>query len=201
MKKPFSRPLLLTLLLATGAYICQAAEDASTDSDKVPTRKEAVLMTATAQVEAIDYNTREVTLKGPTENTVTFTVDPAVKRLQEVKAGDLVQVKYLVAVVAELRKPTAEEAEHPLVVAEVAGKAPRSEGPGAGAVRAFKVVTTVEGIDRSTQTVTVKGPRGHTLTARAKNPDRLKQIQIGDTVVITYTEALALSLEKVETKK
>ena len=40
-------------------------------------RKEAVLVTMTASVEAIDPATREVTLKGPLGNTVTFTVDQA----------------------------------------------------------------------------------------------------------------------------
>jgi Cu/Ag efflux protein CusF len=200
MKTKFYSPLLFGLLLAASPRASQAAQETSVAPEAIPTRKEAVLVSVTATVEAIDYGTREVTLKGSLGNTVTFNVDARVKRLLEIKVGDLVQANYYISVVAELRKPTAEEAEHPLVVTQVAGKAPLTEDPAAIAAREFKVVTTVEGIDRSTQTVTVKGPRGRTLTARAKNPDRLKEIQIGDTIVITYTEALAVSLEKIETK-
>jgi len=65
-----------------------------------------------------------VTLKGPLGNKVTFTVDKRVKRLDEVKVGDLVRADYYVSFAAEVRKPTAEEAKHPLEVLEVGGKAP-----------------------------------------------------------------------------
>ncbi len=163
-------------------------------------RKDAVLVTVTATVEAIDPVTREVTLKGPLGNSVTFTVDKRVKRLNDVKVGDLVQADYYVSFAAEVRKPTPEEEEHPLVVLDAAGKAPPGTSPAAGGLRRFKVVTTIEGLDRPTQTVTVKGPRGNYLTARVADPSRLTQVRIGDTVVVTYTEALAISLEKAEKK-
>jgi hypothetical protein len=67
-------------------------------------------------------------------------------------------------------------------------------------LRRFKVVTTIEGLDRPTQTVTVKGPRGNYLTARVADPSRLTQVRIGENIVITYTEALAISLEKAQKK-
>src|SRR5262249_20235584 len=95
---------------------------------------------------------------------------------------------------------TAAEKEKPLVVLDTAGKAPPGTSPAAGGLRRFRVVTTIEGLDRPTQTVTVKGPRGRYLTARVADPSRLTQVRIGDTVVLTYTEALAVSLEKAEKK-
>ncbi|MCX6929183.1 MAG: hypothetical protein NT154_39090, partial [Verrucomicrobia bacterium] len=85
-------------------------------------------------------------------------------------------------------------------VLDAAGKAPPGTSPAAGGLRRFKVVTTIEGLDRPTQTVTVKGPRGNYLTARVADPSRLTQVRIGDTILITYTEALAISLEKAEKK-
>jgi hypothetical protein len=137
-------------------------------------------------------------LKGPLGNTVTFTVDKRVKRLKEVKVGDTVEADYYVSVAAELRKPTPEEEKNPLVVLEAAGRAPKGTSPAGGGLRQFKVVTTVEGLDRTTETITVKGPGGNSLTARVEDPSRLTQIHIGDTIVVTYTEALAVSLEKAE---
>jgi hypothetical protein len=154
----------------------------------------------TASVEAIDYTNREVTLKGPLGNEVTFTVDKRVKRLDEVKVGDQVRADYYVSVAAELRKPTPDEEKNPLVVLDAAGKAPPGASPAAGGLRRFKVVTTIEGLDRPTQTVTVKGPRGKYLTARVADPSRLTQARIGEHIVITYTEALAISLDKAEKK-
>src|SRR5512135_1538941 len=44
----------------------------------------------TATVEAIDQKTREVTLKGPKGNTITFTAGPEVKNLAQVQKGDQV---------------------------------------------------------------------------------------------------------------
>src|SRR5215472_11573626 len=91
---------LSAFLLATGLRIASAADEQS----KPMGREEKVLVTITASVEAIDPAKREVTLKGPLGNTVTFTVDKRVKRLDEVKVGDLVRADYYVSVAAEVRK-------------------------------------------------------------------------------------------------
>ena len=200
MKACFSYPVLCAALVAVSQITVQSAEERSVAGDKPMSRVEAVLVSATASVEAIDYTNREVTLKGPLGNQVTFTVDQRVKRFNEIKVGDLVQADYYVSLAAEIRKPTPEEKKHPIVLLDAAGKAPPGTSPAAGGLRRFKVVTTIEGLDRPTQTVTVKGPRGNYLTARVADPSRLTQVRIGENIVITYTEALAISLEKAQKK-
>jgi hypothetical protein len=112
---------------------------------KVMSREDTVLVSVTATVEAIDQTSREVTLRGPLGNTVTFTVDKRVKRLDEVKVGDLVSADYYLSVAAELRPPTPEEEKTPLVVLNAVAKAPAGTSP-AGGLRQFKVVTTIEGL-------------------------------------------------------
>jgi hypothetical protein len=193
MKKYIRHPILCAALVAAGQFSGLCADE---HPSAPPARMEAEMTTVTASVEAINYADREVTLKGPMGNKVTFTVDKRVKRLDEIKVGDLVEANYFVSVAAELRKPTAEEQKHPLMVLEGKGKAAPDAAPAAGAVRRFKVVTTVEGLDRPAKTITVKGPRGNLLTARVADPARLTQVHIGDTIVVTYTEAMAVSLEK-----
>jgi hypothetical protein len=202
MKNPIRYSILCGALLAAFPYTAAYADDsAASDTKSAPLgRKEAILITMTAQVEAIDLANRELTLKGPLGNSETLIADKRIKRLDEVKVGDLVQADYYISVAAELRKPTPEEEKTPLVVIEAEGKAPASESPAGGTLRRFKVVTTIEGLDRQTQTVKVKGPRGHYFTARVADPARLTQARIGDTIVIVYTEALAISIEKVAKK-
>jgi hypothetical protein len=200
MNKILRCSIVCSALLAAGQCAAQAAEGPSTTPIARITREDTVLVTVTASVEAIDPEKREVTLKGPLGNTVTFTVDQRVKRLKEVKVGDLVQADYYVSFAAELRKPTPEEEKTPFVMLDAAGKAPPGTSPAAGVLRRFKVVTTIEGLDRPTQTITVKGPRGNYLTARVADPSRLTQMHIGENIVVTYTEALAISLVKVEKK-
>ena len=48
----------------------------------------------TATVEAVDHEKRTLTLKGPEGNVRTIKVDPAVKRLNEVKKGDELVVRH-----------------------------------------------------------------------------------------------------------
>jgi len=193
-------PVLCGTLLALSLTAVFAADERPAAARPRLAREDAVLVTITASVEAIDQASREVTLKGPLGNSVTFTVDQRVKRLSEVQVGDFVRADYFVSFAAELRKPTPEEEKTPLIMLDAAGKAPPGTSPAAGGLRRFKVVTTIEGLDRSTQTITVKGPRGNYLTARVADPSNLTQMRIGENIVVTYTEALAVSLEKSEKK-
>ena len=164
--------------------------------------EESVLVTVTAKVQAIDQTKREVTLKGPLGNVITFTVDKRVKRLDEVKVGDEVTADYFISLAGELRTPTEEEKTHPVQILAETARAPKGTEPAGGALHIIKVVTVVEGLDLPTQSVTLKGqgPMGYTATIRAKSVENLKKLRLGDTIVVTYTEALAISLEKAHTK-
>ena len=61
----------------------------------------------TAKVEKIDYKKRLVTLKGPEGNVKTIKVDPAVKRLNEVKVGDDIVLRSTEAVAIQVTAPQA----------------------------------------------------------------------------------------------
>ena len=199
MRKSLTYSILCGVLLAASRISGLCADDKGGERKHMG-REETILVTITASIEAINQESREVTLKGPLGNKVTFVVDKRVKRLNEMKLGDLVQADYYVSVAAELRPPTAEEEKNPIVMLDAAGKAPPGTAPAAGGLRRFKVLTTIEGLDRPTETVTLKGPMGNLITARVADPSRLTQARIGETVVVTYTEALAISLKKAEKK-
>ena len=81
MKTYCHYPILCAALLAASQCRSFCAED---QPGAPMSRQETVLVGITASVEAINYTNREVTLKGPLGNTVTFTVDQRVKRLNEV---------------------------------------------------------------------------------------------------------------------
>jgi Cu/Ag efflux protein CusF len=159
-------------------------------------KRDAVQVTITARVEALDLATREVTLKGPLGNVVTFTVDKRVARLNEVKVGDEVTADYYVAYAAEVRPATDQEKANPIMVLEETVKAPAGTEPAGGALRVIRAVVTVEGLDRPTKSLTVMGPKGHTVTVQVEDVANLSKLRIGDTMVVTYAEALAVSLQK-----
>jgi hypothetical protein len=59
----------------------------------------------TANVEAIDYQNRTITLKGPQGNVKTFKVDQSIQRFDQIKQGDQVVVSYTEALLITVVRP------------------------------------------------------------------------------------------------
>ena len=113
-----------------------------------------------AEVTAIDYKTREVSLKGPQGNIVTITAGDHIERLADIKVGDSIVTTYIASLEGELRAPTEEELANPWVEVDGAGIAPEDAEPGAIIGRQIRAVCTLEGMNRLLGTITVKDPRG-----------------------------------------
>jgi Cu/Ag efflux protein CusF len=179
---------LALLALAAGTALAQAP---AAQGPKTASKSATVSVTAT--VEKIDHTTRTVTLKGP-EQEVTFVAGDEVKNLDKIKKGDSVTAVYHVGLLAEARAATPEEKANPKQGVVAGGKAMEGGKPAAGIGAKIKVVATVVAIDKAKRTATFKGPEGKTATIEAENPANLDKIKVGDTVVFTYTEALAISV-------
>jgi hypothetical protein len=163
---------------------------------EVLSRHESALLNYyTGTITDIDYPNREMTLKGPYGQLETFVVDKKVQRFNEAKVGDKVSLDYYIGFDAEVRPPTNEEKQNPLVVLDTAGRASEDAAPSAYDMRKIRVVATIVGMDRAAQTVTVKGPRGKYYVARVVDPSRFDRVRIGETILITFTEATAISLK------
>ena len=161
-------------------------------------REKLSLVTAQGTVTDIVKETREVTLKGPDGELVTVTAGPEVERFNEIAVGDEINFDYYTYLKAEFRAPTSTELAEPGVVLEGEGHAPLEEAP-AGAVGAmFKAVVTIEILNRPMMLATVEGPNGNYLTIPMTDAAFMEQLHIGQVVILTYAEALAISLAKVE---
>ena len=68
------------------------------------------------------------------------------------------------------------------------------------ATQTATVTATVTAIDKKKGTVTLKGPEGNLVTAKAEDPKNLDKIKVGDELLITITEALAISVEPAKKK-
>ena len=55
----------------------------------------------------------------------------------------------------------------------------------------------IDAVDKTNRTVTLKGPRGGTVTLDVKDPNKLDAVAVGDPVVAAFIEALALQVKKV----
>jgi hypothetical protein len=195
------RYLVLVLAVLVSATWAHAGGDPQTMANAFGSGKQVVVRenakTMTATVVAIDQAKRLVSLKGPKGNVVELKVGEEARNLPQVSVGDTVQVRYYESVAAQIAKPGT-----PLgaTLQEAAGRAKPGEMPGAAAGRQLTVVALIEKIDTKNQTVTLKGPEGGTTEVKVKRPQMLEQVKVGDQVVITYTEALAISVEKTKKK-
>lgn len=171
------------------------AQPAPAPKPEMLTRNRSVIANYTGTITDIDYTDREMTLQDSQGRLETFAVSQNVRRFKEAKVGDKVSVDYYLGVTAEVRKPTAEEEQNPLVVLDTAGRARPEDPPAAGGLRHIRAVVTIEAMDRPNQTLTVKGPRGRHFVVHVVDPSRFEQVRIGETIVMNFTEAAAISLK------
>jgi hypothetical protein len=80
-------------------------------------------------------------------------------------------------------------------VSEAAGRTKEGDKPGGAAGRKVMITARIDAIDMANGTVTLKGPQGNSRTIKARNPENLKKVKVGDMVDIVYTEAVALKVE------
>jgi Cu/Ag efflux protein CusF len=151
------------------------------------------LVSTTATVKAVDQKTRHVTLQRADGELVKFRADDSVRNLPQVKVGDEVTVSYYESLAYEVRKSG--EVSPGATVAEAAGRAEPGEKPGAAGVRAVTVTATIAAIDKKAMTVTLKDADGELTTVKARDPQKLDRVAVGDIVDITYTEAVAVKVE------
>lgn len=184
--------------LALGAL--SAAATAEVEVAVAGDGERAVVKRVTAEIVAIDRETRDITLQGPLGNTITLSAGPEIQRFDEFAKGDTIHATYSESISGELRAPTEAELAEPWVELDAAGIAAANMPPAAGVGRIVRAVVTVEGMNRATGTVTVKDPRGHFHVIPDVPAARMEGVKLGDTVVITYSQAVALSLEKQATQ-
>lgn len=180
--------LPLVLLASVAASFAQEAAPMEKPSFYTSQTREV-----SARVEAINHETRLVTLLRADGENITFTASDDVRNLDQVMVGDIVYAQYVeslsIKVVAnEGMEPTSSE------LAAMA-RAEKGEMPGVAAFDAQVITATVEEINIEANTFKLKGPDGSINEYVARNPENLKRAAVGDLVIITIAESLAISVE------
>lgn len=172
---------------------------ASIDSNSPPEHEHLVgigsetVITVHGKVVAVDRKKKLVTLEGPNGKQVTIHVyNPY--NLAAAKPGARFVAKFYEMVTVHKKRPG--EAEPSASVAQGIMSAAPGQTPGAVAATRIRLTVVVDSIDRDTGTVSIKGPDGKIDTVSVANPANLKRIKVGDEIVITWTNAVAIALEK-----
>jgi len=150
------------------------------------------MRTETATVEAIEAATRTVTLKKADGTFVQIVARPDIKRFEEVKVGDTVNVKYYENVVIRLKKP----GEPDVMSGGKSTTGSEQTLPGGTRARQVTITATITAIDPSTPSVTFTGPNGWKYTSKVQDPAALEKVKVGDRFDIVWTEATLVSVER-----
>ena len=168
-------------------------------SKELPKYTDTQTATATAVVQALDLNTRQVTLKGQDGPAFTFVAGDEVKNLPQVRVGDTVKATYTESLAIEVKRVEGGSPE--VSAAATGGSAAPGEKPAGGETRTLTASAVIVAIDRTTSRVTLRGPSGNDRVVQVKDPKNLEAVQVGDMVYATYTESLGISIEEVAPAK
>lgn len=194
MKTPkiYSLVLFMITLMTVNVY-------AQENQDRRDSREKWDQITMQGTVTEIVVDTRELTLMGTNGGLITITASEAVERFDEIAVNDVMKFEYYTYMKAEFRDPTSEETAEPLVVMAEGGKAPEGMDPAAVVGAIVKAVVSIEVLNRPNMTATVRGPKGNYVTIQMEDEALIKELKIGEVLILTYAEAIAVSLEKVGT--
>lgn len=188
---------LMTSVLICGVLAAGCASDPAPDPTPNAARVENT-ETVTARVTAIDHDKRLVSLQADDGRTTTVEVSPEVRNLAQVDAGDKVVVRYHEAIAAQLRAPGESATLDDVDVSSAAARAAPGAKPGAGVGTTVTTTVVIDAVDRTSNTVVFRGPSGMLRSIEVMDPkmqEFVGGLKKGDEVEVTYSEALAISVE------
>lgn len=150
--------------------------------------------TATATVEAVNKETREVTLKAEDGGKLTFKAGPEVRNFAQIHVGDKVTAKTFESLAIFVTPPgqTPSSSE-----TESLERAALGKKPSGSYTRTVDISASVEAVDLKNRKVTLRGPKGKTVTLDVgEQVKRLDKVKVGDIVAAEYTEIVEISVSK-----
>lgn len=177
MSRLFASTVVLCLLWSGGPAQAQAPNVVTRES------------TVTATVDRIERSSRVVTFRSEGNVLQSVYVDPSVAAFDDLKTGDVVTVRYVESVIAEVR-PNSKLTE----VRDTTEEA-RKAGE-EGIIQQLKMVVTIDEIDPQGQFVTYRASDNRKVMRPVTDKRVLEGIRPGDRVEITFTRARAISIER-----
>ena len=176
------RPILTALVITLMPHAVQAQAPAP--------NVVASESTITATVDRIERSSRVVTLRSAGNVLQEVYVDPSVKAFDDLKAGDVVTVRYAESVVVQVR-PGAALSDARDVTAEA------QKGGKTQVIQQVKAVVTVERIDPQGLSIEYRTKDGLKILRPVNDKRLLEGLHVGDRIEVTLTRERAVSVERV----
>lgn len=148
-------------------------------------------------VTAVDREARTVTVQGQQGDPVTIKVPPQAQNLDQVLPGSRFRLRYLKSVAVFISPTGGTPSANVGASMELA---PKGANPSGIISEVVQVQARVDAIDYNERTVVLTGPEGNSINLKVdESVKRLNEVNVGDIVVVGYTEALAYEMIR-ETK-
>lgn len=184
------KQVLKTLALSAVVALLVGLPCLGRAQEPVVHEKDAVVVKAT--IDGIDHDTRTITFKDKDGKSWDVIAGPEIRRFAELKVGDVVTFRTTESVVYQIRKPG--EAAAPAAKDAAIVRTPGAK-PGAVQTEQETKMVTIKDVNPKTMGVTILTEDGKTMSMKVEDGKLLKGLAAGDRVVITYTKAVAISIE------
>jgi len=148
--------------------------------------------TKKSKVTNVDYESRKITLDVDGKPVV-VTAGPEVVNLNQIKKGDLVVSTYKESVVYSI-DPNASVS--PMKTNTESWAAQPGESPKVETTTTYNATAIVKDINPHAPSITLQNAAGEKQTFKVAKPERLKDINIGDAINITYSKGVLNKIEK-----
>ena len=179
-----ARNIVLLSILALLLSACTVSQQ-QTDLDI----EKSTIRSSYATVAKIDPDSRMVTLRDPVNNPFTIHVSEEVN-LGQVDIGDRVMVTY--AETVKVRRAQPGEVKN--TVSGYIDQGYEAGKPAATRVAESQVSAVITAIDLAHDTATLQMADGSHRIVKVEDPSILRQVQVGESIVITFQEAVAITV-------
>jgi hypothetical protein len=197
MIKRWAVLLSALVMLGLGLNYGVSAQESSPAATPAAAKAEGVVsatvVTVHGKVVKVNKRKKLVTLEGPQGQKVTLEVRNPYN-LAAAKVGAPFVARFYEVVTIRKKKP-GENIPSASLSGGISTAKPGGV-PGAAGEMHISLVVSVQAIDEANGTVTVKASDGTVETVKARNPQNLKRLKVGDELVIGISRAIAISLEK-----
>ena len=186
--RPLRQAIALAMLLSAGGLTAHAAD--------IPLSKSLEADEVTTKVLKVDAANHQVVLQGAEGREVHVQLSDQAKDLGNLKVGDQVKVLVTHSVAAVLDTDIDKSAPDATEKTGVLRATADNPNPGGAAFRQVQVQLKITHIDLAKNQVTLENPAGQSKVLTVEKPQiraGLKDLKVGQSVLVTYTDTLEIS--------
>lgn len=185
--------VLALSLVSLPALAQNAPQEQTITESRAGSATRTTIVTASAIVKGIEKETRTLMLELAGGDVVEVTADDRIRNFDQISLNDEVVVEYAQSLSLTLQKVRSDDTD--VSIGAAAARAEPGMKPAGGVGQVIQAFADVVAVSPGKSTITLRGPQGRIFELLVNNPDHFTVVSAGDQVLVTYTEAVAVSVE------